>query len=276
MDLTGEKLSDAIQCRCPRCRNMFWKNGLKKQAKLVGAEPPPTSKLKEEIQIVNIREKGHANWKLFLNLLGMPIIESDEEHPHLPYVSFSFLAVCFLIYFMFQRIGPYLALTRGHYSDFLGLNFFTYALVHGSFFHLFFNSLFIFPFMDGVEAKMGSAKTAAFIFAAAVSSGIFHVFLDDSSGGLIGASGVCFAFAVYYCLTYPKHKLIMAIPVIGLFVRNFRVRINAWVFGLFYFLVEFWGSVNQGTNGSRVSHLGHYGGAIFAICAYYFTKKDTD
>ena len=66
----------------------------------------------------------------------------------------------------------------------------TYAFLHGDFWHLAGNMLFLWVFGDNVEDAMGHVKFLVFYLLCAVAAAWFHGFLDPhSTGPLIGASG---------------------------------------------------------------------------------------
>jgi membrane associated rhomboid family serine protease len=108
----------------------------------------------------------------------------------------------------------------------------TYMFLHGDWWHLIGNMLFLWVFGDNVEDAMGSIKFLIFYLLTGVAAGLAHVFMNvGSDAPLIGASGATSGIIGAYIMLYPRVKMwslaFMRLPlklpawvVIGAFVAT--------------------------------------------------------
>ena len=92
--------------------------------------------------------------------------------------------------FMLTPIRPYL------------WQFVSYAFLHGSFLHIFFNMYFLYLFGNNVNDKLGSVGYLCFYLAGAVFSGIGHTLFSEAP--VLGASGAVAAVTGAYMVLFPQ------------------------------------------------------------------------
>jgi membrane associated rhomboid family serine protease len=84
----------------------------------------------------------------------------------------------------------------------------TSMFLHGGFFHLAGNLMFLWVFGDNVEDAMGHLRFAAFYLVCGVCAGLTYVYMfPDSRNPLIGASGAISGVAAAYLLLYPRSRV---------------------------------------------------------------------
>jgi membrane associated rhomboid family serine protease len=84
----------------------------------------------------------------------------------------------------------------------------TYAFLHGDFWHIAPNMLFLWVFGDNVEDAMGHVKFLVFYLLSAAAAAWFHgLFIPESDGPLIGASGAISAVVAAYFILHPKVRV---------------------------------------------------------------------
>jgi membrane associated rhomboid family serine protease len=104
------------------------------------------------------------------------------------------------------------------------LTLITYQFVHGGFFHLFFNMLFLWVFGDNVEDAMGHLPFLVFYLVCGIAGGMAHaVFSPDSSLPLVGASGAIAGVIAAYLMLHPR------VRVWVLVFRILPLRVPSWV-----------------------------------------------
>lgn len=143
----------------------------------------------------------------------------------------------------------------------------TYAFLHGSFFHLFFNMLIFFFIANEIEAVWGSKKFLQFYLLSAIGAGLIIFgtsaaqifFFDDYSTAeslTLGASGAIFALLLAYSFLFGNKNitllLFFIIPV------NIRGKYLVWVSLLFTIMFAPF-------SGSNISHSGHIGGIVSGL-----------
>jgi rhomboid family protein len=107
------------------------------------------------------------------------------------------------------------------------LTLLTYAFLHGDFWHLFGNMLFLWVFADNVEDSLGHWRFLVFYCLSAMVAGYVQVLAaPDSEAPVIGASGAVAGVVAAYLLLHPFAKVwILALGRIPLRFSSF------WVLG---------------------------------------------
>ncbi len=176
-----------------------------------------------------------------------------------PPLSIGIIIACVAIFLM-QNISAQLALWPLHSIYFKPWQLFTYAFLHGSFNHLFFNMFAIWMFGLPVERMWGSRKFAEYYFICVLGAGLIQLLVQHISGDVyptIGASGAAFGLLLAYGIMWPNNKLILIF---------FPVPIKAKWFVLIYGGVE----LIFGVTGAmpQVAHYAHLGGLFFGADYY--------
>jgi membrane associated rhomboid family serine protease len=132
----------------------------------------------------------------------------------------------------------------------------TYAFLHGDFWHLAGNMLFLFVFGDNVEDSLGHIRYLIFFCLCAILSGLaFYLSVPTSESPLIGASGAIAGVVAAYLILHPNAKIWVLI------LARIPLRISAlWILG-FWFIFQFWGIYSAG-EGDAIAYWAHIGGFI--------------
>jgi membrane associated rhomboid family serine protease len=132
----------------------------------------------------------------------------------------------------------------------------TYALLHADFWHIFWNSLFLFFFAPELEAVYGRAGLFRLYIGGVILAGLAQWiwWLANGEPGLvIGASGGVFTVMVLFALRWPQRTLLIwgVLPV------------PVWAFVAFEVVGNVAGFL--GGNAGTVSFLAHLGGAAYGL-----------
>ncbi len=146
----------------------------------------------------------------------------------------------------------------------------TYAFLHGGWFHLIGNMLFLYIFGDNVEDVFGHFRYLIFYFLAAICGVLVQsLFSVNSSIPIVGASGAISGVILSYMLMFPL-KRIVTLFFLGFFIVPVRIPaifyIGIWVISqiinsLFSIVVPFQGGI---------AYLVHVGGIV---TGYIFTTS---
>src|SRR6266576_155516 len=91
--------------------------------------------------------------------------------------------------------------------------------MHGGWFHLIGNMLFLWVFGNNIEDAMGHAKFVIFYLLCGVAAAATQTFISpDSAVPMIGASGAISGVLGAYLLLYPRARVLTLIPL-GFFTR---------------------------------------------------------
>ena len=142
----------------------------------------------------------------------------------------------------------------------------TYMFLHGDWWHLIGNMLFLWVFGDNVEDAMGSIRFLIFYLLSGVAAGLAHSYANlDSAAPLIGASGATAGVIGAYIMLYPRVKVwslvFMRLP---LKLPAFWI-IASWILTQFVFVFL---NVEDGT-----AWFAHIGGFIAGILLVVLFKR---
>jgi membrane associated rhomboid family serine protease len=166
----------------------------------------------------------------------IPIYDGTPRiHTSRPWVSYLIIVICTWVFFrqvsgdhlhfleMVVSYGVVPAVITGDLGPFPGapippwLTLATSMFLHGDWWHLVGNMLFLFVFGDNVEDSMGHRRFVVFYFLCGVGAAIAHVLFDPSSGNpVIGASGAISGVLGAYLLLHPRARVIVLVGILPL------------------------------------------------------------
>ena len=149
----------------------------------------------------------------------------------------------------------------------------TSAFMHGGFFHLAGNMLFLHIYGDNLEDEMGHGKFLGFYLLCALAAGLAQVMSDPlSSVPVVGASGAVAGVMGGYLLLYPRAK----IDVLFIFVIFFKIfSLPAWIILGFWFALQLFNGALIPPDAAGVAYWAHIGGFLagFLLCIPLFTRR---
>ena len=152
-----------------------------------------------------------------------------------------------------------LAITTNH--DLLPYNIltiFTSMFLHGGYFHLAGNMLYLWIFGNNVEDAIGHKKFIMFFFLSGIIAAIFQFLYDPNSNiPMIGASGAVSGILGAYLILFPYAK-VKTVMLIIIFIKV--VELPAILLLSIWFLIQLLSS-----NGEGIAWYAHIGGFIFGM-----------
>ena len=156
-------------------------------------------------------------------------------------------------------------------SDFLDwpqlfLSLVTSQFLHGGFFHLGSNMLYLWIFGDNVEDRLGHARFLLLYLGAGVVAAVTQILVAPSSTApLVGASGAIAGVLGAYFLLFPSARIVTLVPI-GFFLET--VQLPAFLFLGFWFLLQ-WiqglTTLGQVASVGGVAFWAHIGGFVAGI-----------
>ncbi len=214
------------------------------------------------------------------------MIPLKDENPSrsFPFVTIGLILVNTAVFFYQLSLGSYMNIfvfrmgiipyEISHFVDIhpkasvpLPFTFITYMFVHGGFFHLIGNMLYLWIFGDNVEDSMGHLRFLVFYIICGILAALFQILSDPGSRiPMVGASGAIAGVLGAYFVLYPNAHILTLI-FFFFFVRI--VRIPAVVLlGLWFFM-----QVLNSPYGRGVAWYAHIGGFITGIILVGFFVK---
>lgn len=147
-----------------------------------------------------------------------------------------------------------------------GFTYVTYAFLHGDFFHIVGNMLFLWVFGDNVEDALGHFRFFLFYMACAAAGAAFHGMLDPGSEiPLVGASGAVAGIVAAYLILHPRVKVwVLAFGRIPLRIPAF-VPLALWI--------GFQVVMLAGGDDSNISWATHVGGILCGAILIMILKR---
>jgi membrane associated rhomboid family serine protease len=142
----------------------------------------------------------------------------------------------------------------------------TYMFLHGDWWHLAGNMLFLWVFADNVEDAMGFFRFILFYLLCGIIAGLAHAFANPGSDGpLIGASGAIGGVVGAYLMLYPRVKMwVLAFGRIPLKIPAYLM-VGAWIaFQLFSVWMQ---------DESNTAWWAHIGGFLGGVALVFLFKR---
>lgn len=141
----------------------------------------------------------------------------------------------------------------------------TSMFLHGGFWHIAGNMLYLFIFGAAVEYRMGSSRYLAFYFAAGIAAALATVWMaPDSRVPVIGASGAIAGVLGAYFIYYPRGRILTILPI---FIFIQFVEIPAVIYLLFWFALQLFSGLAESDRATMggVAWWAHVGGFMFGV-----------
>lgn len=171
-------------------------------------------------------------------------------------VSWAIIFSCAIVLF-FRNLSPALALWPLQSGYFEPWQVLTYAFLHGSFNHLFFNMFAVWMFGSALEQAWGSQRFGIYYAVCVLGAAIAQIVVQQFSGDVyptVGASGGVFGLLLAYGVMWPNNRL---------FLIFFPVPIKAKWFVVIYGAAELLFGLTGAMPG--IAHFAHLGGMVFGL-----------
>ncbi|MBX3622325.1 MAG: rhomboid family intramembrane serine protease [Rhizobacter sp.] len=171
--------------------------------------------------------------------------------PPIPPITQFLMLACTAIYCLQLFVPPLFrlfALFPVGSSFFLPWQLLTYAFLHGSVLHLFFNMLGLWMFGSELEMLWGRRRYMAFLAIGAIFGGLTFVIATAAvpmPTSLVGASGAIYALLLATAMIFPDRTVMPLFPPIPMKMKVFVV-----VFGVLSLVLTFGGDLGS------LAHLG--------------------
>lgn len=141
---------------------------------------------------------------------------------------------------------------------------FTAMFIHGGFFHIFSNMLYLWIFGNNVEDTMGHSRFLVFYLVCGVAAAYSQIYMNPSSRiPMIGASGAVSGILAAYLLLYP-HARILTLIFLGFFIQI--VHVPALIVLSFWIIVQLInGTAALSIKNGGVAWFAHIGGFIAGL-----------
>ena len=117
----------------------------------------------------------------------------------------------------------------------------TAMFVHGGFFHLAGNMLFLWIFGDNIEDRLGHVRFITFYLICGFAAAVAQTMLNPNSlTPMVGASGAIAGVMGAYLVLYPRSRILMLFPF-----PPIMFELPALFFLVMWFVVQFLNGVNQ-------------------------------
>lgn len=213
-------------------------------------------------------------------------LRDDNPTVSFPIVTISLIVLNIIIFFYEISLGPQfvpflntygakplyimsMSAPSGLPSPYLTI--FSSMFLHGSFFHVAGNMLYLWIFGNNIEDSMGHFKFIIFYFISGVVAVYIFAFVNpDSTIPMVGASGAVSGVLGAYLVLFPRAKVLTLIPL-GFYMQVIKVP-AVFVLGLWIFVQIINGMVSGGQGGG-VAWFAHIGGFLAGVVLVGLFKK---
>jgi len=176
--------------------------------------------------------------------------------PPLPPATQALLLANVAMFFLDQLLGGGLFVNFGLWpigEHFMPWQVVTYAFIHGSFNHLFFNMLGLWMFGSELEQIWGRNRYLTFYFASVLAAAVTQLVVNavlGSTAPTVGASGGLFGLLLAFAMVFPDRIILLF----------FVIPMKAKFLVLLYGALELYQGVYVMNSG--VAHFAHLGGML--------------
>lgn len=215
----------------------------------------------------------------------------DENPTKLtPVVTIAFIVICSALYLIQLAGGESVARTQvfeyglipGEVTqgEGIGINmlisghfysFFSSIFIHGGFFHVLGNMLFLWIFGNNIEDALGHKRFILFFLACGFIAGLAQVATDTNSViPMVGASGAVSGIMGAYILLFPRAKIVTLL-FLGIFITIIRISAGWYIGG--WFVMQAVQGIASSPGGGGVAWWAHIGGFIAGLVLLPLMKK---
>lgn len=133
-----------------------------------------------------------------------------------------------------------------------------YQFLHGGFWHLFFNMMFLWVFGNAVCEKIGNLAYAGVFLVTGVLAGVLHILMSDSPA--VGASGAINGIIGFYLVLYPVNRINCFYWIM---FRLGTVDISGFWLILSWFVLDAWHAFSGARTGT--AYWAHVGGFVAGV-----------
>ena len=206
-------------------------------------------------------------------------IADESPKGFIPFVNYSFIAINIFVYFFiqpsdlhttevfFMRFGLIPAEFTNSVTFVKGIiNIFTSMFLHGGFWHLGGNMLYLWIFGDNIEYTVGHRRYFVFYLSVGIGAALLQVLMNPSSTiPMVGASGAISGVLGAYLVKFPRNR-ISVLFFIFFFIKVIQVPavlvLSLWF--LFQVYNSFF-SLLPGAGGGGVAYFAHIGGFLAGL-----------
>jgi len=151
------------------------------------------------------------------------------------------------------------------------LTLFTATFLHGGWWHLIGNMLYLWIFGNNVEDAMGRGRFLIFYLLCGLLAALLQGVADPAAEiPMIGASGAVSGILGAYLLLHPRALVVVLIPLGFLF---YTVRLPAMVVLGLWFVIQFINSLLATSGEGGVAWLAHVGGFVAGMVLILFFRR---
>jgi membrane associated rhomboid family serine protease len=182
-----------------------------------------------------------------------------------PLVNYAIIAANVVVFLYEAALGRHIEAFILAYGlvprDFTFPSLVTSMFLHGSWFHLLGNMLYLYIFGDNVEDRLGHVRYVLFYLLCGMAAGSAQALTNPSSGvPMVGASGAIAGVSGAYFLFFPRARVVTLVPIF-LFLQVMEVP------AVFFLLIWFvWqlasGVATLGAHTGGVAFWAHVGGFV--------------
>lgn len=198
-----------------------------------------------------------------------------------PYVNILLIFVNFVLFFYQMTLNNEQLATLFFRYGVIPQNFFFQQgnlvfpllgsmFLHGGWFHLLGNMLYLWVFGDNVEDRMGRGVYLFFYLLAGITASLVHIAANPQSPiPTIGASGAIAGVLGAYFILFPRARVLTLIPI-GFFLTTARLPAVIFLF-LWFFMQLFNALAAAAAAAQMVAWWAHIGGFLAGVVAGIIT-----
>ncbi|MCL5023795.1 MAG: rhomboid family intramembrane serine protease [Nitrospirae bacterium] len=210
----------------------------------------------------------------------IPLSDTDRRPLNFPIVTAVTIAVNAVVFFFELTMDDTFVIEWAYVPSEIAagkrlLTLLTAMFMHGGWFHIIGNMVYLWAFGPEIEDVMGRGRYLAFYLLGGLAASLAQIGMNPSSNiPNLGASGAIAAVMGAFLITFPRDR-IRTLVFLGWFVTI--TMIPAVILVGFWFLIQLFsgiGALTQRQSGGGIAYMAHVGGLVFgALTAKLFESR---
>ncbi len=273
---------------CTLCQTVWFDaeeyESLPKKIREVRTDERLPPEAREQLAILKIREiqqRAEAGsddaewWQWIVGFFGLPVESEASGESARAWgtwtVAAAVLGVSLLCLSDVASCAARFGFIPAEYGRLGGLTLLTSFFIHAGALHLLGNLYFLLAFGDNVEQWLGWKKFLLLLLTATVAGDLLHMALNmESTLPCIGASGGISGVLAFYALQFPRARLRV---LIRYWMRFGWIRVPAWVFFVFWLILQYFAAGDQIEGVGNVAALAHLGGVLAGLLFWLASRR---
>ncbi len=177
-----------------------------------------------------------------------------------PTITKYLLISLFVIYLLTHVVNLSFFVLKSFGNGFNPITLVSYAFLHYSFAHFFFNALAIWLFGREIEEYWGEKRYLIYVFVCIIGAGLLHLLFSNAA--VVGISGLVFGLLLAFGMMWPNREIFLLLPPMPIKAKYMVMGYGALL------MFDIFANSHNG-----IANFAHLGGALSGFLLIQYWRK---